>query len=85
MSRWWQSFNSKYNAFYNGQLAYIDGCLEKEKGNADNYTEVIPLYTIGNKNSQTIGSSNFDRAIEKCEKIIKLHSIKKRPAWTKNR
>lgn len=85
MSRWWQSFNSKYNTYYNGQLAYIDGCLEKEKGNADDYTGVIPLYTIGNKNSQTIGSSNFDRAIEKCEKIIKLHSIKKRPAWTKNR
>jgi len=84
-SRFWHSFNARYNTYYNGTLAYIDGSLEKEKGNKDNYTEIIPLYTVGNKNSKSLGSSNFDKAIEKCEKVIKLHSIKKRPEWTKKR
>ena len=84
-SRWWQSFTAKYNTYYNGTLAYIDGSLEKERGNKDNYTEIIPLYTVGNKNSRSLGSGNFDRAIEKCQKAIKLHSIKKRPEWTKSR
>lgn len=84
-SRWWQSFNTRYNVYYNGNLAYIDGALEKEKGNVDDYTEVLPLYTVGNEKSKTLGSGNFDRAIEKCEKAIKLHSIKKRPEWNKNR
>ena len=84
-SRWWQSFTAKYNTYYNGTLAYIDGSLEKERGNKDNYTEIIPLYTVGNKNSRTLGSGNFDKAIEKCQKAIKLHSIKKRPEWTKSR
>ena len=84
-SRWWHAFNAKYNTYYNGTLAYIDGSLEKETGNKDNYTEQIPLYTVSNKNSREIGKVNFDRAIEKCEKAIHQHSIKRRPEWTKNR
>ena len=84
-SRWWHAFNAKYNTYYNGTLAYIDGSLEKETENKDNYTEQIPLYTVSNKNSREIGKANFDRAIEKCEKAIHQHSIKRRPEWTKNR
>lgn len=84
-SRWWHSFNARYNTYYNGTLAYIDGSLEKETGNKDNFTEMIPLYAVGNKASRDLGKSNFDRAIEKSQKAIKLHSIKKRPQWTKNR
>ena len=84
-SRWWHAFNAKYNTYYNGTLAYIDGSLEKETGNKDNYTEQIPLYIVSNKNSREIGKANFDRAIEKCEKAIHQHSIKRRPEWTKNR
>lgn len=84
-SRWWHSFNARYNTYYNGTLAYIDGSLEKENGNKDNFTEMIPLYTVGNKESRELGKGNFERAIEKSQKAIKLHSIKKRPQWTKNR
>ena len=32
-SRWWQAFNTRYNTYYNGTLAYIDGSLAKETGN----------------------------------------------------
>ena len=84
-NRFWQSFTAKYNIYYNGAQAYIDGSLEKENGNKDNYTEIIPLYTVGNKNSMSLGSGNFDKAIEKSQKAIKLHSINKRPEWTKSR
>jgi tetratricopeptide (TPR) repeat protein len=84
-SRWWHSFNARYNTYYNGSVAYIDGSLEKENGNKDNYTEIIPLYTVGNKNSRELGKGNFDKAIEKAEKAIKLHSIKRRPVWNKRR
>ena len=83
-TRMWHSFNARYNTYYNGSQAFIDGSLEKEKGNKDNYTEQLPLYTVGNKNSRNIGSSQFDRAIEKAEKAIKLHSIKAKPEWNKS-
>ena len=84
-SRWWQSFNARYNTYFNGQQAFIDGSIEKENGNKDNYTELIPLYTVGNKQSRDLGKSNFSRAIEKSEKAIKQHSIKARPEWNKSR
>ena len=84
-SRWWHSFNARYNTYYNGSQAFIDGCLEKENGNKDNYTELIPLYTVGNKQSRELGKGNYSRAIEKSEKAIKLHSIKARPEWNKSR
>lgn len=84
-SRWWHSFNARYNTYYNGTLAYIDGSEEKERSNKDNFTEIIPLYTVGNKRSKEIGKGNFDKAIEKSQKAIKLHSIKKKPEWNKNR
>ncbi len=84
-TRFWHSFKARYNTYYNGSLAYIDGSLEKENGNKDNFTETLPLYTVSNKQSRELGKANFDRAIEKCQKTIKLHSIKRRPEWTKNR
>ena len=84
-SRFWQSFTAKYNTYYNGSQAYIDGAREKEKGNKDNFTEILPLYTVGNKNSRSLGKGNFDRSIEKMEKTIKQHSIKAKPEWKKSR
>lgn len=84
-TRWWHSFNARYNTYYNGSLAFIDGSIEKEEGNHDNFTEMIPMYIVANKNSRDLGKSNFDRAIEKSQKAIKQHSIKRRPVWDKNR
>ena len=79
-TRWWHSFNARYNIYYNGKQAFIDGNLEKEKGNHDNFTEQIPLYMVGNKESRSLGSSQYSRAIEKAEKDIRRHSIKSRPS-----
>ncbi|MBR1504472.1 MAG: tetratricopeptide repeat protein [Prevotella sp.] len=84
-TRRWHAFNARYNTYFNGSQAFIDGNLEKEKGHKDDYTEMLPLYMIGNKNSQQIGSGQYDRAIEKCEKAIRRHSIKAKPEWKNNR
>ncbi|MDE6721282.1 MAG: tetratricopeptide repeat protein [Bacteroidaceae bacterium] len=80
-----QGFKARYNTYFNGHEAYKEGRQQQEDGNKDNYTELIPLYVTGNKNTVKIGSSNFNRAIEKCQKTIKTHSITKRPEWKKNR
>ena len=84
-SRWWHSFNARYNTYFNGSQAFIEGNLEKEKGNKDNYTELIPLYTVGNKQSRDIGKGQYDRTIEKCEKAIHQHSIKAKPEWNSSK
>ena len=84
-SRWWHAFNARYNTYFNGKQAFIEGNLEKEQGNQDNFTEMLPLYPVGNKNSRDLGKSHYDRAIEKAEKTIKMHSIKVKPEWKSNK
>lgn len=39
----------------------------------------MPLFPVGNEKSKTLGKSNFETAITKCQKAIQLHSIKRRP------
>ena len=57
-------------------MAFLDGNLEKEKGHKDNYTELLPLYPVGNKQSRNIGKSHYERTVEKMEKAIQRHTIK---------
>lgn len=78
-SRFYHSFTTRYNVYFNGNEAYKQGTQAIESGNKDNYLEMIPLYSIENKKTIGLGSSEFDRAIEKSQKAIKLHSIKKKP------
>lgn len=84
-SRFWHAFNARYNTYFNGSQAFIEGSEAQEKGHQDNYTELLPLYPSSNKTTRSIGAGQFDRTIEKMEKAIKLHSIKKRPQWTSGR
>ena len=84
-SRRWHAFNARYNTYFNGSQAFIEGNLEKEKGHQDNFTEMLPLYPVAKRESREIGKSLYDRAIEKSEKAIRRHSIKAKPAWNKDR
>ena len=84
-SRRWHAFNARYNTYFNGSQAFIEGNLEKEKGHQDNFTEMLPLYPVGKRESREIGKGMYDRAIEKCEKAIRRHSIKVKPEWNSNR
>lgn len=84
-SRWWQSFVTRYNVYFNGSEAYKEGALAKEQGNKDNFTEMLPLFTVSNESSRSLGKSQFETAITKCEKAIQLHSIKRKPVLKGNR
>ncbi|NDW13657.1 hypothetical protein D0T50_12260 [Bacteroides sp. 214] len=78
-SRFYQSFTTRYNVYFNGNEAYKDGLLAIQQQNKDNYMRLIPLYPIGNAKTVGTGKSNFERAIEKSQKAISQHSIKRRP------
>ena len=80
-----QAFKARYNTYYNGTLAFKEGRQAQEEGNKDNFTELIPLYMTGNKETVKLGTSNYATAIEKCQKTIKRHSITAKPKWNKNR
>lgn len=79
VTRFYHAMTARFNIYYNGEVAYKDGIKALDDANKDFYLEKLPMYEIGNKNSVGSGSSNFDIAIEKSQKAIKLHSIKKKP------
>ncbi|MBR6130182.1 MAG: hypothetical protein IKQ07_11225 [Bacteroidaceae bacterium] len=68
-----------YNTLYNGQVAYLEGFEAQSKGHKDNFNEILPMYICTSKATANLGKSNFETAITKSEKAIKVHSIKKRP------
>lgn len=78
-TRFWHSFTARYNTMYNGKMAYLEGIEAQQKGHQDDYTQLLPMYISTRKATAAMGKSNFETAITKCEKAIKLHSIKKKP------
>ena len=85
MTRRVQAIKAHYNTYYNGQVAYLEGVVTQEQSNKDNFTDIIPLYMTTNPATAKMGTSSFDRAIEKCQKTIKQHSIVARPEWKNNK
>jgi tetratricopeptide (TPR) repeat protein len=79
-TRWYHAFTARYNTYYNGNEAYKTGVQSQEEGHKDNFTEMIPFHVYAKKSTAEMGKSNYETAIEKCEKTIKQHSIKRKPA-----
>ncbi len=78
-SRFYQAFITRFNVYHNGHEAYKEGLDAQEKSHKDNYMEIIPLFNISKESTRSAGSGSFDKAIEKSQKAIKLHSIKQKP------
>ncbi len=78
-TRMYHAFTARYNTYYNGKLAYDQGLKAQSKGHQDNYLEQLPLLTISDENTRKQSADKYDKAIEKAQKAIKNHSIKRRP------
>lgn len=78
-TRMYHAFFAKYNTYYNGSVAFEKGNTSQIKGHKDNYLEQLPLLITSSKATQGIGKGDYDKAIEKSQKTIKNHSIKKKP------
>ncbi|MCM1076300.1 MAG: tetratricopeptide repeat protein [Bacteroides sp.] len=80
-SRNYQAFITRYNVYFNGDEHFKETLKELERAYEDDYTSQIfmhPVEAYANpKAPQPSGS--FTRSIEKAQKAIQLHSIKKRP------
>lgn len=84
-TRRWQAFVTRYNVYHNAKEAYVAGEEAQVGGMRDNFTERLPVFTVGNEKMRGLGKNNFDKTIEKCEKAIQLHSIKRKPLIKGNR
>lgn len=78
-TRMYHSFFARYNTFYNGNVAFKNGYEAQLKGHKDNFLEQLPLLIVSDKATKEIGKGDYDKAIEKSQKAIKNHSIKRKP------
>ena len=78
-SRFYHAFVARFNTYHNGHEAYKEGLASQEKSHKDNYMEIIPLFPVSKESTRGAGGGSFDKAVEKSQKAIKLHSIKAKP------
>lgn len=80
-SRQWQAFTTRYNVYFNGSEHYRQTLKDMEQKYEDDYTRTLMMHPAeakaNNKLPQPTG--DFKRTIEKMQKSIQLHSIKKKP------
>jgi tetratricopeptide (TPR) repeat protein len=80
-SRFYHSLNSRYNIYFNGKTSFDEALNAMSDRYRENYTERIHMFPVSGtyKGEKSNTGGPFDRAIEKGNKAIKLHSIKEKP------
>lgn len=43
-TRFWHAFNARFNTYFNGEQAYLEGNLTKEQGAEDDYTQMLSFF-----------------------------------------
>ena len=79
LSRHYQEMNTRFNVHFNGEQAYLMGVEQLNSGFKEDFSNFLPMYQVSNHNSAKATSANMGRAIDKCQKAIKSHSIRVKP------
>ncbi len=80
VSRHYQELNTRYNVYFNAKESYKQGLNILKAGNPDNYTSLLPMYSVSNHSIAKISSTTMNKTIEKCQKAIKQRSIRVKPS-----
>ena len=80
-SRNWQAFTTRYNVYYNGSEHYKEQLKMMENDYEDDYTRLVLMHPAEARSNTKLPQpkGDFKRTIEKMQKAIQLHSIKKKP------
>lgn len=86
LSRNWQAFTTRYNVYYNGDEHYKEQLKEMELNYEDDYTRTLLTHPAEARANEKLPqpTGDFKRTIEKMQKAIQLHSIKKKPKKKNN-
>jgi tetratricopeptide (TPR) repeat protein len=80
ITRTYHNLTSYYNILFNGQESYEKG-LEKYRSSYQyDFTRLLPVYINGNDELAGSIKPQLERTIEKCSKLIRLHSITAKPS-----
>lgn len=82
LSRQWEAFSTRYNVYYNGNVHLEETLQDMERNYEPDYSRLLPMHPAEALADETMPrpAGDFKRTIEKMQKAIQLHSIKRRPA-----
>lgn len=66
---------SKYNIYFNGKEALLQGIRQLEQNHKDNYSSILPIYMYADETARNGIIPLMDRAAEKGTKVIMKHSM----------
>ncbi|MDR1500657.1 MAG: hypothetical protein LBI58_06715, partial [Tannerellaceae bacterium] len=84
--RAYHAVTANFNIYYNGKVAFDESLDAMQNNFTESYTDRILMYPISAQPKDKLYTGGpFDRAIEKGNKAIKIHSIQvkpdKKPGW----
>ena len=84
-TRTFHNVNSHYNIYFNASESVKKGVANIDERVEDDFTRLLPIYKSSNPSAGEMVKSDMNYAVEKCSKLIEIHSITKKPKRKKNR
>ena len=84
-TRTFHNINSHYNVYFNANESVKQGIANIEERVEDDFTRILPIYKSSNPSAGEMVKSDMETAIQKCSKLIEIHSITKKPKRKKKR
>lgn len=76
--RSYHNMTSRYNGYFNAKEIIKFSLINLEKSHVENFDNLLPIYIYNNETAAQSLTADMDKAIEKCTKVIKRHSIEQR-------
>ena len=80
-SRVYHNLTARYNVYFNAKEALKNGEKAIETAHKDNYTNILPMFLYSDKTACGSASGSITRVFDKCNKLIKQHSITVKPKY----
>ncbi|MGQ7869012.1 type IX secretion system periplasmic lipoprotein PorW/SprE [Sunxiuqinia sp. sy24] len=85
LSRTYHNVTAHYNVYFNGRESLNAGVERINRSVEDDFTRLLPVFKSSDPGTGRIAQSDMEYAIMKASKLIKVHSITKKPKRRKNR
>jgi len=85
VNRAYHNVTSRYNIYFNGKESLKTGVARIDQSVDDDFTRILPVYKSSMSGTERFAAAEMDNAIMKASKLIKVHSITKKPKRRRNR
>ncbi len=83
-ARTYHNLTARYNVYFNAKESVKAGLERIDNTVTDDFTHILPVYKTSDPDAATVAVAEMELAIQKCSKLIALHSITRSPKRKSN-